>query len=139
MADARKAAIERQELVNVIRQVRKRWRMKLLLRGGSVVIGGGLLALLVASYFLQQARFSAASITGFRIGTVVVLLLLAAIWFILPLRRRVNDQQVALYIEEHEPKLQAAILSAVDIGLRRQDGTEPIPPAIIERMIEQAV
>ena len=32
------------------------------------------------------------------------------------LRRRVTDLQVALYVEEHEPSLQAAILSAVDIG-----------------------
>ena len=38
---------------------------------------------------------------------------LLAFWLLRPLRKRVTDQQVALYVEEHEPSLQAAILSAV--------------------------
>ena len=36
-------------------------------------------------------------------------------WFLVrPLRRQVTDEQVALYLEEHEPSLQATLLSAVE-------------------------
>ena len=55
-------------------------------------------------------------------------------------RRRVSDMQVALYVEEHEPSLQAAILSAVDIGAASEAGTERrCPPVIVDKLVAQAV
>jgi hypothetical protein len=60
MAEALSDGVVRQELVDVIRQVRKRWRAKLLLRGGVIVIGGALLALGLASWGLQTYKFSPA-------------------------------------------------------------------------------
>src|SRR5262245_66404176 len=104
-----------QELVEIIRQVRRRWRTKLLLGGAIIVVGGGLLALTLASWGLQELRFSPASVTGFRIAFLVTLASLVGIWLIRPMRRTVSDTQVALYIEEHEPSLPAAMLSAVAI------------------------
>jgi hypothetical protein len=41
-----------------------------------------------------------------------------------PLRRKVSDEQVALYLEEHEPALQATLLSAVS---RAATGRPPNP------------
>ena len=99
-----------------IQTVRKRWRTKLLLRGGIVVLGGALLALALASWGLQALRFSPAAVIGFRIAIFATFAILVALWFVRPLRRRVSDVQVALFVEEHEPSLQAAILSAVDAG-----------------------
>jgi hypothetical protein len=62
------------------------------------------------------------------------------LWVVRPLRRRVTDLQVALYIEEHEPSLQAAILSAVDIGATTGAAAPvDVPPVILERMVEQAI
>ena len=139
MAEVLNGARHRQELVAVIREVRKRWRMKLLLRGGAAVVGGGLLALVLASYGLQLTKFSPASVTGFRIGTFAVFAILIALAVFRPLRRRVTDMQVALYVEEHEPKLQAAILSAVEVGAAGLPGTEAVPAVIVERMIDQAI
>ena len=55
------------------------------------------------------------------------------------LRRRVTDMQVALYIEEHEPSLQAAILSAVDAGATDAPVSIPVPPVILERLIAQGL
>ena len=112
------------ELVEVIRRVRSRWRTKLLLRGGIVIVGGALLALLLASLGLQVLKFSALSIVGFRVLTLVVFALLVALWFVRPLRRRVSDMQVALFVEEHEPSLQAAILSAVEVGTTGRMGDQ---------------
>ena len=37
----------RAELVDVVREVRRRWRLKLAARGTAIVIGGTVLALLV--------------------------------------------------------------------------------------------
>jgi len=62
----------RQELVDVIRQVRARWRTKLLIRGGIVVVGGALLALGIASWGLQQYKFSPASVTSFRVKVLTL-------------------------------------------------------------------
>ena len=60
MAETPGGGTARQELVDVIQTVRKRWRTKLLLRGGIVVLGGALLALALASWGLQALRFSPA-------------------------------------------------------------------------------
>ena len=131
---------ERQELVNVIRQVRKRWRTKLLLKGGVIFVAGSLIALVLASIGLQTTKFSPSSILTLRIVTLSVFALLLVGWLLRPLRRRVTDLQVALYVEEHEPSLQAAILSAVDLGAVSPDGhARDVPPIIIEKLVSQAV
>ena len=54
--------------------------------------------------------------SSFRVATYVVLVALGWFFFVRPLGRRVSDQQVALYLEEHEPSLQEMLLSAVDAG-----------------------
>ena len=142
MAEPVSSGTARQELVGVIREVRKRWRTKLLLRGAVIVVGGSLLALALASWGLRMSRFSPASVTGLRVAVLAVLAILVALWFIRPMRRRVSDLQVALYVEEHEPSLQAAILSAVDAGATGAGVSATsgdVPPVIIDRMIDQAV
>src|SRR6476661_10683741 len=104
----------RLELVDVIRRVRNRWRMKLALRGAVVVVAGTVLALLLSASGLEQFRFSAASIIGFRIIAVAVFVGLLCYGLVWPLRRRVTDAQVAMYLEECDPTLEAAIISAVE-------------------------
>ena len=76
MAETLGTGRERQELVNVIRQVRKRWRTKLLLRGGVIFVAGSLIALILASLGLQTYKFSPASILTLRIVTLSVFALL---------------------------------------------------------------
>jgi hypothetical protein len=140
MAETPGGSTIRQELIDVIGDVRKRWRAKQLLRGGIIVLGGSLAAIALAAWGLQYTRFSPASVTGLRIGFFVVLAALVALWFVRPLRRRVTDMQVALFIEENQPTLQAAILSAVDAGATTGQTThEGVPAVILDRMIEQAV
>ena len=129
----------RQELVQVIRQVRSRWRTRMLLRGGVIVLVGALLALALASFGLQSYKFSPASVIGFRIAIFATFAALLGLWLVRPLGRRVSDLQVALYVEEHEPSLQAAILSAVDIGAASAAGQIDIPPVIVDKLVAQAV
>ncbi len=70
---------------------------------------------------------------------MAIFAVLVALWFIRPLSRRVSDMQVALYVEEHEPSLQAAMLSAVDIGAISGPTPTGVPAVILDRMVEQAV
>ena len=83
MTEALSGGTTRQELVDVIRQVRSRWRTKLLLGGGIVVIAGGLLALALASWGLQAYRFSPTSVTGFRIAVLTIFAALVGLWLVL--------------------------------------------------------
>src|SRR5579863_5901649 len=138
MADARRGPMDHQELVRIVRQVRSRWRTKLLLRGGFILVGGGLLALILASWGLHAAKFSPAAVFGFRIAIFGIFAALAWLWLVRPLRRQVTDMQVALYVEEHDPTLQAAMLSAVEVGAAHPSGPSESSP-VIDRLVEQAV
>src|SRR4029077_16146221 len=103
------------------------------------IVAGALLALVLASYGLQILRFSPPAIAGFRIATLSVFAVLVLLWFVRPLRRRVSDMQVALYVEEFDPSLEAAILSAVHVGDAAAAGGEELPPIIVDRLIAQAI
>ena len=129
----------REELVEVIRQIRNRWRLKLALRGIVVVVGGSLLALLLSASGLEALRFSAAAIIGFRIIVVGVFAALAAAWLWRPLKRQVSDQQVALYLEEQDSSLESAILSAVHATSETDIDSDKVSRALVEKLVEQAV
>jgi len=123
------------ELLDIIAQVRRRWRVKLALRGAVWVVAVALLLILAATYGIEWARSSGVSILAARVGLAVVLLG-SVLWFIVrPLRRRVTDDQVALYLEEHEPSLEATLVSAVEAS-RTGHGESA---ALIRRVVEQAI
>src|SRR4051794_41755118 len=127
----------RTELVDVIRQVRNRWRLRLALRGAVVVVAGTVLALLLSASGLESFRFSAPAIISFRIITVTVFVGLLFYGLVWPLRRRVTDAQVAMYLEECDPRLEAAIISAVEATA---DGGSPAhSPRLVEKLVEQAM
>jgi len=103
----------RAELVDVIRQVRTRWRLKLALRGAVIVVGGTLLALLVSASGLEALKFSAPAIISFRIAIALVVVALLLRSVVEPLLRRGGDTQVALSLEEHVKSLETEIRGAV--------------------------
>src|SRR6266545_8079120 len=100
----------RSDVVAVIHEVRRRWRMKLALRGAAIAAGCIAVALVLAAVVLQWMRFTPESILAFRIALAAVVALLAYVFLARPLLRRVSDEQVAMYLEEHEPSLEAAII-----------------------------
>ncbi|HVZ22788.1 MAG TPA: hypothetical protein VG871_17060, partial [Vicinamibacterales bacterium] len=92
-------------LLEIIADVRRRWRLKLAVRGAARVAVTAFVLFLVAAYGLEWARFTPASIIAARIAMAVVLAAAISIFLVRPLRRRVTDEQVALYLEEHDPSL----------------------------------
>ncbi|MEW6322029.1 MAG: DUF4175 family protein, partial [Acidobacteriota bacterium] len=124
------------DLVQIIRDVRRRWRVKLALAGAARFLAAAAATLVVAAFALETVRFSPGAILAGRILTVAALAGFAA-WFIVrPLRRRVTDDQVALYLEEHEPSLDLAVVSAWQA---RSSGLAEQSPALVRRLVEQAV
>ena len=127
------------DLMGVIHQIRRRWRYKLMLRGAVGVLGLGAAALVFSAWGLESWRFSPASIITFR---VLIALAFASLvgWFIVrPLLWRVSDEQVALYLEEHEPSLQAEIISAIEASRLAASDNSPHSQVLVRRLIESAV
>jgi hypothetical protein len=89
----------RAQLLEVVRQVRRRWRIKLAVQGAVGFLLVGLAAIIAMAYGLEALKFSPAAIFSFRIVTLLVLAAAAAWFFARPLSRRVTDEQVALYLE----------------------------------------
>ena len=124
----------RAELIAVIRQVRKRWRTKLAIRGAVGFLVAGVLAIFALAAALDYFRFSPAAIFGFRFVAGALLLAAAGWFFARPMLRKVSDEQVALYLEEHEPTLDNTILTVM-----AEPGDRAASPALVGRMIETAV
>ena len=131
---------DRDEILRAIRQVRNRWRLRVALRGVAVLLAAALGTLVLSSWGLEVYRFTPAAIIIFRVLTYAALIGFGWWFCIRPVLRRVSDDQVALYLEEHEPSLQAAVLSAVEEA-RKGDRVAAFDhsPELVHRLIESAV
>jgi hypothetical protein len=137
--DAREPGGTGRDLRRIIRGVRRRFRLRLALRGLAVTLGFGLLALALSAWGMDHFRYTAAAITAFRVFTWAALLGLVFRFLVLPLLVRLPDERVALYVEEHDPSLQAALLSAVELGPERVERERPdVSPDLSRRLVEQA-
>jgi hypothetical protein len=126
------------DLSGVIKEVRSRWRLKLALRGVARSVGVAVALFLVAAYGLEWARFTPSSIIAARVLLAAAVVASVFYFLIRPLRRRVSDEQVALYLEEHEPRLEATLVSAVEAS-RSGGGGESVSTALVRRLVEQAL
>lgn len=147
----RAASRGRSEILRVIRRVRRRWRLRMVARGAAVVAAAGLLTLVVSAYGLERLRFAPEAVWAFRVGAWSVVALLAYRFLGRPLFRRVDDEAVALYLEEHEPSLEAALVTALEEARRSGAGEGSgsgagitLPGAgegreLVDRVVEAAV
>ena len=130
----------RDDLFDVIRRVRNRWRLRVAMRGTAIVAAAGLAAFLLSSYGLEFFKFSVGAVVAFRLLTWVTMIGLVYWFLVRPLARAIPDERVALYLEEHDPSLQAAVLSALE-ETKLGDRTESpdYSQALVDRLIENAV
>ncbi|MDE2774203.1 MAG: hypothetical protein OXI46_10930 [Gemmatimonadota bacterium] len=101
-------------IVATLARVRRRWQLRIALRGTAIVLGAGAAAFLLSAFALEVLRFGPLAVLLFRIVAWLAIAGLAYWYLVRPLRWRVTDEQVALYLEEHEPSLEATLLAAVD-------------------------
>src|SRR3989304_8776064 len=104
------------QLIRVVRYVRNRWRLRNVLKGVAFLILFGLVAFAVSAYGMEQFRYTAWSVRLFRVFTYLALLGLFLRFIYRPLSKRVADEQVARYMEEHDPSLKEAVSAAVEMG-----------------------
>lgn len=124
------------DLLSVIRAVRRRWRLRLVLRGLAIALAGGFVAFLLATWGADRLRFAPTPLLVFRILAWGTFVWLAYRFLVRPLARRVSDEQVALYLEEHEPTLDGEVLSAV---VETEPASGAVSPALVERIMRRAV
>jgi len=110
------------QLIRVVRYVRSRWRLRNVLKGVAFLILFSLVAFAVSAYGMEHFRYTAWSVRLFRIFTYLALFGLILRFIYRPLAKRVTDEQVARYLEEHDPSLKEAISTAVEVG-RPIDGS----------------
>ncbi len=144
MPDPRKTRGGR--VLPIIRQVRARWRLRVAVRGLSLVLAVGFLAFLLSAFGLEATRFSPPAVTALRFAAWLLVLAVAGLFLLRPLLRRISDEQVALYLEEKEPSLEAAILGAVSVEKGEKGGSgarggshEGPSPALLGLLVERAV
>ena len=125
----------RPTLSAVIERIRQRWRLRLLSEGLLWTISLSAVLILIASWLLNEWHFAPTAIWVLRFTCVFALLALALHFCIKPLRRRVDEVQVALYLEEHEPGLNSIILSAVEA---RSTQAGDLSPQLVDHLVERA-
>jgi hypothetical protein len=109
------------DLQSVIRAVRRRWRLRVALHGAAIAVAIALALLIAGALGVERLRYDPAAIIAARV-LVALALVIAVAWLLArPLMRRLPDDQVALYLEEHEPSLEMAVLSAVEQRAGRVD------------------
>ncbi|NJD18730.1 MAG: hypothetical protein FIA95_05540, partial [Gemmatimonadetes bacterium] len=130
MTDERRRA----EILRIVQGARRRWRLRVALRGAALTGAATLGALFVSALLLERLRFDASAVLWLR-GVTWLTLVASALWFLArPLRRSVAARQVALYLEEHEPSLDLALVSALEA-----QGDTGASPALVRRLTDTAL
>ena len=100
-------------LRQAVARLRRRRRNRVLLEGLVKVVGAVFLAVLIAAVVTATlGSGSNAVVTARVIGYLLIAAALISQLFV-PLFRRPSDRQLALYIEEREPELKQALVSAI--------------------------
>ncbi len=132
-------SIEYQRLLGIMRRVRYRWRLRLLLRGLALALIAALATVLLASWGLDTFRSRPWAVIALSGLTYAVLAYALYRFLARPLWRRVSDEQVALYVQEHTG-VDAALVSAVEFGSpgQRPDNSQ-VSAQFVEKLVEEAV
>jgi hypothetical protein len=138
MASTVDLSMSRKSLTAAIRSVRNRWRLRLFLSGLTIVLGAALVVLLAGAWVMQRFRFDPSAVTAVRIGSWLAIAAIAVRFLVLPLLRRASDTQVALYLEEHDPTLEAMVLSAVE-STAPDTPDSALSQHLVARLVDRAV
>src|SRR5262245_19223585 len=104
------------DLLHVVDKVRRRWRMARVLRGSAIVVVALFATLITAAALLDALAYDPTAVIVARIFAGVIAAALVARYVVRPFLPKPPDAQVALYVEEHEPSLEGALVSAVEVS-----------------------
>ena len=132
--DARQMT-DRRQVLDIIKYMRTRWRLRVAFKGLAIVLATGTTAFLLSAFGLNALRFAAPAVLGFRLTAWATVTVLAYLYLVRPLRRELDDEHVALYLEEHEPSLEATLLAAVEA----ERSGDQYSPALVKGLVHAAV
>jgi len=134
------SASSHEDLVEIVRSVRLRWRLRVFLRGLGILLAVAVVALLFSAYGMDLFRFDDTAVLWFRIVTYTTLVLVFVRILVLPLLKRVSDERVALYLEEHEPSLSGHVMTGIELGPNAEaDGKTLRSPALVKHLVRRAI
>ena len=123
------------DLLEIVALVRRRWRLRNALRGAAVVLAVGLVWLVAGGALLDTLRLSPGAARAISLLGYAGVAFVSFRYWAVPTFRRVTDEQVALYIEEHEPNLHSLLVSAVEQAHRGVSEA----PALTDRLVADAL
>lgn len=133
-------------LTDVVHGVRDRWRLKRALRGAAIVLAAAFVLLAASALVLDGLHYGHNAVVVVRTIVLLAVAALAAVLVVVPLlpKRTPSDHTVALYLEEHEPSLDAAVLTAVELQEREARAEEmrrrgPISPSLRDQLTHNAL
>ncbi|HET9424558.1 MAG TPA: hypothetical protein VFO55_04230 [Gemmatimonadaceae bacterium] len=130
---------EQGELLEVVRGVRSRWRLKHALRGSAIALAGAFVVYAITALVVHSLNYSEASVLAGRAVCIVALIALAIRFVVMPILPKLRDERVALYLEEHEPSVDGAIFTSVEVDRAIRDGDDRISPALARRLSASAI
>lgn len=133
------ASTERTELLGAVHGVRTRWKVRRALLGAAIALAAGLVVLAILAYVLKALDYGD---TVVMVGqTLAGVTVLALLWWLVirPILPNPSDTQMALFIEERAPSLDASLLTAVELDAReRSTGALGRSPALAMRLFQSA-
>jgi hypothetical protein len=129
-------------LGHALRRVRVRYALRVLVRGLAILAVGLLVGVSVSAWGLDAFRYARGAVVWIRTLLYLWLAFLAIRFVVVPLwrgHRQASDAAIARYIEEHEPSLDAALRSAVDVTVARADSTDQRSSALHNRLVDDVV
>ena len=130
---------EQSQLLGVVHGVRARYRAKLALRGAAITIAAGWALIALGGVVMNAFHYSDGVVLTVRVIAIASILAMLA-WFVVrPLLPKLHDEQVALYLEEHEHSLNASVITAVEMQNGERSSLAMRSPAIIDRLTRTAL
>jgi hypothetical protein len=123
-------------LFGIIQSVRKRRNLMTLLRGAAVTIAITAILLILTGLTAYRYRYHNGALISLRVMAILGLIAAVYLLIVRPLRRKINDAQIARLIEERHPGLEDRLVSAVEFS--GEDQRPAASAAIIDRLIDDA-
>ncbi len=123
-----------ESLLARIRQVRRRWRSQILLRGISLFFASTVALLVLGVWGADLFGFKQPAVWFMRFLTGGTILFIAWYFLYIPLRRRVSDVKIAQFVEEKYPQLEDRLVAAVEFGEKRASSS-----GMIDLLIKDAL
>ena len=123
------------QLLTTLAALRRQWRQRILLESLVWIVAAGLLAVVMATFWLRGNSGDNTVLIA-RVTAYVLIGAAAVRFLVLPLARRATDERFALYVEERAPELRQALISAVQEAHTPE--AERMSASLAARLIQRA-